>query len=169
VHNRTLEWMDSIPLIESSLKTCPEFAKGHLEMSKIYSGLYPERFDLLQSRWHLEQVERIDPNFCDVHAQFAHVSIQEQKYIEFEERLTQALLCPFSMSNSLDLWQRYWKMAQDGTKNPPDVAAAAAVRYEKYMKEIRYHLAKEELKAEGKEKQKKSSSPLAGWDRDREL
>jgi hypothetical protein len=166
VHNRTLEWMDSIPLIESSLKTCPEFAKGHLEMSKIYSGLYPERYDLPQSRWHLEQVERIDPNFCDVHAQFAHVAIQEQKYLEFEERLTQALLCPFSMTNSLDLWQRYWKMAQDGTKNPPDVAAAAGIRYEKRMEEIRYHLAKEELKEEGKEKRKKSSSPLAGWDRE---
>lgn len=168
VHNRTLEWMDSIPLIESSLRTCPEFAKGHLEMSKIYSGLYPERFDLKQSRWHLEQVERIDPDFCDVHAQFAHVAIQEQKYIEFEERLTQALLCPFSLNNSLDLWQRYWKMAQDGTKNSPDVVEAAAIRYEKHMEEIRYHLAKEELKEEGKEKQKKSSSPLAGWD-NREL
>lgn len=168
VHNRTLEWMDSVPLIESSLVTCPEFAKGHLEMSKIYSGLYPEKFDLPQSRWHLEQVERIDPSFCDVHAQFAHVAIQEQKYLEFEERLTQALLCPFSMTNSLDLWQRYWKMAQDGTKNPPDVVAATAVRYEKHMKVIRYHLAQEDLKEEGEEKQKKSSSSssLAGWNRE---
>jgi hypothetical protein len=166
VHNRTLEWMDSIPLIESSLKTCPDFAKGHLEMSKIYSGLYPEKFNLKQSRWHLEQVERIDSDFCDVHAQFAHVAIQESKYTEFEERLTQALLCPFSMSNSLDLWQRYWKMAQDGTKYAPDVVAAAKIRYEERMKVIQNHLAVEEAKVEAQGKPKKSSSPLAGWDRE---
>jgi hypothetical protein len=154
--------MDSMPLLESSLKTCPDFAKGHLEMSKIYSGLYPERFDLNQSRWHLEQVERIDPDFCDVHAQFAHVAIQEQKFMEFEERLTQALLCPFSLGGSLDLWQRYWKIQQDTTKTPTDVVIAATKRYEKYMKVIRQHLAEEEAK----EKQKKSSSPLVGWDRE---
>ena len=46
LHRRTLEWMDSLSLLESSLKSCPRSAKSNLEISKIYSGLYKEKFDL---------------------------------------------------------------------------------------------------------------------------
>ena len=165
VHNRTLEWMDSIPLLKSSLETCPDFAKGHLEISKVYSGLYPERYDLNQSKWHLQQVEAIDPDFCDVHAQFAHVAIQEHRYTEFEERLTKAMMCQFTLGSSMNLWQRYWSMAQDLSKNPPEVVAAAKKRYEKHLELIQIHVQKEEAK----EQRKQSSSPLVGWDRDQEL
>lgn len=46
VHRRSLEWTDSLSLLESSLKSCPRSAKSNLEISKIYSGLYKEKFDL---------------------------------------------------------------------------------------------------------------------------
>jgi hypothetical protein len=45
-NRRSLEWMDSLTLLESSLVSCPRSAKSNLEISKIYSGLYKEKFDL---------------------------------------------------------------------------------------------------------------------------
>jgi len=111
VHVRTLQWMDSLPLLQSSLKTCPRSAKSHLEMSKVHSGLYPNEFNLTKSLYHLNQVHEIDPNMCDVHQQFAHVYIQQQEYLKMEEHLVQGVLCPFSMAGSVELWRRYWQLA----------------------------------------------------------
>jgi hypothetical protein len=111
IYTRTLDWMDSISLLNSSLVTCPRFAKAHMEVSKIHSGLYPSLFNLTKSRYHLEVARDIDPDMCDLHQQFAHVAIQEGKYREYEEELTQAVLCPFSMSGALPMWQRYWQIA----------------------------------------------------------
>jgi hypothetical protein len=45
-HRRASEWMDSVPLLESSLRACPRSIKSNLEMSKIYSGLVPHMLDL---------------------------------------------------------------------------------------------------------------------------
>jgi hypothetical protein len=148
IYQRTCQWMDSLPLLESSLTTCPRFAKAHLELSKIYSGLYKDKFNLEQSRWHLQQVESIDPNFCDVHQQFAHVAIQQHKYLEFEERLTNALLCPFTMGGSITMWQRYWNIALDTKMNPADVVASAQQRYNKYQQRINQAIIDDDIKKE---------------------
>ncbi|KAG7336606.1 DUF1736 domain containing protein [Nitzschia inconspicua] len=117
IHHRTLEWMDSISLLNSALETCPRFAKAHMEVSKIHSGLFPSLFNLTKSRYHLEIARDIDPNLCDVHQQFAHVSIQQGRYREYEEELTQAVLCPFTMGGALPMWQRYWQIALESA--PP--------------------------------------------------
>ena len=45
-HRRSSEWMDSVSLLESSLRACPRSIKSNLEMSKIYSGLVPHMLDL---------------------------------------------------------------------------------------------------------------------------
>jgi hypothetical protein len=45
-HRRASEWMDSVTLLESSLRACPRSIKSNLEMSKIYSGLVPHMLDL---------------------------------------------------------------------------------------------------------------------------
>jgi hypothetical protein len=111
VHNRTLQWMDSISLLQSSLVTCPRFAKGHMELSKTYSGLYPDNTDLAKATWHLNTALEIDPEMCDLHQQFAFVAIQQGKYMEYEEELTQAVLCPFTMGGALEQWRRYWQVA----------------------------------------------------------
>jgi protein O-mannosyl-transferase len=116
VHNRSLEWMDSISLLKSSLVTCPRFAKAHMEMSKIYSGLYPHKFNLSQAREHLDTAREIDPQMCDLHQQFAHVAIQEGNYLEYENELTQAVLCPFTMGGALPAWQRYWQVANSNAR-----------------------------------------------------
>ncbi len=143
IHIRSLQWMDSVPLLESSLKTCPNFAKGHLEISKVYSGLYPALFNLTKSRWHLLQVERIDATYCDVHQQFSHVALQELNYVEFEERLVQAMLCPFTMGGAVEMWKRYWQ-AVLGPKTPEAQRVEAQVRQQKYTEQIQKAVAEQE-------------------------
>jgi hypothetical protein len=125
VHSRTLDWMDSISLLNSSLETCPRFAKAHMEVSKIHSGLYPSLLNLTKSLYHLEMARDIDPELCDIHQQFAHVYIQQGKYREYEDELTQALLCPFTMGGALPMWQKYWQIALDST--PPGTMQRADV------------------------------------------
>ena len=134
VHYRSVEWMDSLTLLESSLRSCPRSAKSNLEISKIYSGLYPEHFDLGKAISLLEKAEEIDPKYCDVHQQFAHCYIQQGKYLEFEERLTNAVLCPFSMSASVPLWQRYWKQITSDARTG-HLAERRMTKYEALIQE----------------------------------
>jgi len=149
VHNRSLEWMDSISLMRSSLITCPRFAKVHMEVSKIYSGLYPTLLDLQKSRYHLDTAREIDPNLCDLHKQYVYVSLQENKYLEVEEELTQALLCPFTMGGTEQLWNNYWNhllsSAPKGTKQHADIET----RYRTALSVVQLGIEKEqELKEE---------------------
>jgi protein O-mannosyl-transferase len=123
IHNRALDWMDSISLMSSGLKACPRFAKLHMEMSKIYSGLYPDKLNLQTSLDHLEIAREIDPNFCDLHQQFAHVAIQRGDYYTYEEELTQAVLCPFTMGGAFPKWQQYWQVAENNAVGPTQKAA----------------------------------------------
>lgn len=132
VHVRTLDWMGSIPLLQSSLVTCPRSAKSHLEISKVYSGLVMDKLDLDKSLHHLEVVQDIDPTYCDVHQQLAHVYIQQQRYLEFEEHLTQAILCPFSMGGATEMWKRYWPIMLEN----PSTAQEAQQRMQKYTSQI---------------------------------
>jgi hypothetical protein len=132
IHRRSLEWMDSYPLLASSLKTCPRSAKSNLEISKIYSGLMPEFFDLNKSLQYLETVEGIDPTYCDVHQQFAHVLIQQQRLLEMEERLYRALICPFTMGGASEMWRRYWQMVT----TDPSTKAEGSIRLTKYQQQL---------------------------------
>jgi hypothetical protein len=162
IHQRTTEWMGPVALLESSMHTCPQSAKSHLEYSKTLSGLFPDRLNLTLARWHLEQVEEIDPSYCDVHQQFAHVAVQEHKYMEFEDRLTKAVVCPFTMGGAMETWKRYWAMTLDPSQNAPAAVAAAQERQKKYMKVI--NAAIEAEAAQDRESQAKSASPLI-WKR----
>jgi hypothetical protein len=163
IHLRTKDWMDPKALLESSFKTCPRFAKAHLEASKIYSGLYPEFLNLTHSRWHLEQAEAIDPGFCDVHQQFAHVAIQEGRTGEFEERLSRALLCQFTLGGSLPLWNRYWTMALNAQAQPPRAVREARERYQRYTEVLNRAIAEAQEESGGEQGSAKSASPLVGW------
>jgi hypothetical protein len=137
VYFRSLEWMDSVPLLESSLRTCPRFAKGHLEMSKIYSSLYPEKYDLQKARRHLEKAKTIDPNFCDVHQQFAIVSAKEGKWIELEKELFLSLQCPYTMGGAVPIWQDYWTQQLDVDRVAPPLLQRNQQRYRDYNEKLR--------------------------------
>jgi hypothetical protein len=165
IYRRSLEWMDSGSLLESSLRTCPRFAKGHVEISKLYSGLDPRKFNLTQAKWHLQQAESIDPNFCDLHQQFALIAVKEQKFMELERRLVQSLQCPFTMSGAIHLWKQYWKIQLDERQYPAHVIQENTRRYESYMAVLA-----EAAKAEAaKEKQEPHKSPLAiHWNKNSE-
>jgi hypothetical protein len=148
VQNRALEWMDSISLMNSALVTCPRFAKVHMEVSKIYSGLYPSLFDLKKSRFHLDTAREIDPDLCDLHKQYVFVALQEAKYMEVERELTQALLCPFTSSTTEPLWNNYWQQlmatAPEGTPQRADIEE----RYRNAMAVVREAILKEQAAAE---------------------
>jgi protein O-mannosyl-transferase len=146
INNRTIEWMDSISLMESALVTCPRFAKVHMEMSKIYSGLYPDKLNLATSRYHLEQAQAIDPALCDIHQQFAHVAIQQGNYLEYEDELTQAVLCPFTMGGALEMWQRYWQVALNSAT--PAQMEAVQERQARYTRIIQQAVEVEKAKEE---------------------
>lgn len=160
VHNRSLQWMDSITLLESSLETCPRFAKAHMEMSKIYSGLYPDKFNLSKSRKHLNIARDIDPDMCDLHQQFAHVAIQEGGYLEYEEELTQAVLCPFTMGGAFPMWQKYWQVALNSAKTSSK-RTEVQHRQEKYSRIIQQ--AVEQAQRKEAEELTKKGSPIVGW------
>ena len=132
VHQRSLDWMDSYLLLTSSLRTCPRSAKSHMEVSKVYSGLVSDLYDLNRSLYHLKMAEEIDPAYCDVHQQFAHVLIQQQNLLEFEKRLAKAVLCPFSMSGASDMWRRYWPVVL----KDPNSAVDGQIRMDRYQRLI---------------------------------
>jgi len=167
IHKRTMDWMGWIPLLTSALKTCPRFAKAHLEFSKITNGLYKEEFNLTKSRWHVEQAEKFDPFFCDVHQQYAQIAIQQNSHLEFEHRLSKAVTCTFTSSGSADLWQRYWKMTLDPQQNQqnPMMLQQAQQRYQEYMKDIQKAIDAEAKKQEEEERMQsqKKKSPFF-WD-----
>jgi len=125
VHNRALEWMDSVSLMESALVTCPRFAKVHMEVSKIYSGLYPALFNLKTARHHLDVAREIDPDLCDLHKQYVFIAIQENNYLEVEREITGALLCPFTASGTEQLWNNYWKQLLSSV--PPETPQHADI------------------------------------------
>jgi hypothetical protein len=133
IDKRARQWMSSISLMESSLRSCPRFAKGHMETSKIYSGLFPERFNLTRARWHLDQAAAIDPDFCDVHHQFALLEAREGHYMAFEQRLLNSLQCAFTSAQAQVLWRQYWPQALDESKNSGEKLAENKARYDSYM------------------------------------
>lgn len=151
VHQRCLEWMDSMPLLQSSLRTCPNFAKAHLEMSKIHSGLYPEHYNLRKAKYHLKRAAEIDPSFCDVHYQLAFVALKQGigsensrvQLTEIEEHLLEALQCPFTMGQAIPLWQQYWQSVLDPSSQPESVVESNRKRYEKYQRTIQEKIQKE--------------------------
>ena len=137
-HNRISEWMDAFSLMSSSLKTCPRSIKSNLETSKLYSGLVPHMLDLDKALSLIKSAQSIDPTYCDVHMQYAHVYFQQEKYIPFEEELIEALLCPFTMGQAMSNWNRYWQVLLSSEDN------ATKERYNKYMQRIQREIDKAE-------------------------
>ena len=161
IHLRTWDWMDSYPLLTSSLKTCPRSAKSHLEISKIYSGLYPDHYNLTQARWHLQQVEEIDPTYCDIHYQFAHVALQEQELLEVEERLAKSIPCKYTMGGAMALWKRYWSVILGplGASNPVALQSA-----QERQRMFQMQFVQEAMEAEEREKEdEQATSHFASW------
>jgi hypothetical protein len=89
----------------------------------------------------------IDPTYCDVHYQYAHVYIQQGKYIPFEEELVESLQCQFTMGQAMNMWQKYWKVVLSNDSVGDDKRKKeAGVRYQKYMTRIRAVIAEDEKK-----------------------
>lgn len=114
VWQRTRDWTEHSLLFERTRKTCPNSAKNLLQLSKVHSGSAgAQHIDLAKSLDLVQQAHEVDPDFCRVHFQFAHVYLQQQKYQSVEYHLTRAVHCPSSASQALELWNRYWKAQLD--------------------------------------------------------
>ncbi|KAL7580265.1 hypothetical protein ACA910_013000 [Epithemia clementina (nom. ined.)] len=161
IHMRTWEWMDAYPLLTSSLKTCPRSAKSHLEISKIYSGLYPARYNLPLARWHLQQVEDIDPTYCDVHFQYVHIALQEQEFLEMEERLTKSMPCRYTMGQAMAMWTKYWEIAMGpiGATNRAMLESAK----ERQLKYRDQYLQEAAAMEEQEKEEDRANSHLVNW------
>ena len=159
LHRRASEWMDFPDLLKSSLRTCPRFAKAHLELSKVYSGAYPKLLNLTKSREHLSRAFEIDPDLCDAHTQAYQLAIQDGNYRDFEEHLKEAMLCPYTIGAAKAMWDRYWQLASSNPR--PDIVRAAQRRQRHYITIINEVI--EKSKDESNEKE--GSSPLIGWKR----
>ena len=109
---------------------------------------YPDKLDLNRARQLLKTAREIDPDYCDVDYQIAHISIQEGKTLEFEDALTKSLLCPFSMAGGLSLWQRYWEQVT----SDPVAGPQAKQRMMKHQKVINDAVAKADQEDNGKGK-----------------
>ncbi|KAL7479643.1 hypothetical protein ACHAW6_005367 [Cyclotella cf. meneghiniana] len=144
-HRRVADWMDSVPLLESSVRACPRSIKSNLEMSKLYSGLVPHMVDLEKALRLIETAQKIDPTYCDVHQQFGHVYFQQGKFIQFEKEMVESLLCPFTMGQAMGNWKKYWNAVLAPRNGKTD--AAARKRYDKYMKILEESIDREAEKA----------------------
>jgi hypothetical protein len=47
----------------------------------------------------------------------AQIHFKRQDYIPFEERLTKAVLCPFTMSGAASLYKQYWELVAMGSQS----------------------------------------------------
>ena len=74
-----------------------------------------------------------------MHQQFAHVYFQQSKYIEFEEEMVKSLLCPFTMGQAMNNWQKYWNVILQDSRN-----TEAKLRYQNYMTKIQAEVEKSE-------------------------
>ena len=166
-HNRAAEWMDSVPLLESSLRACPKSIKSNLEMSKLFSGLVPHMVDFEKALTLIETAQSIDPTYCDVHQQFGHVYFQQGRYILFEEAMVQSLMCPFTMGQAMNNWKRYWNAVLQPRNGVVD--AEARGRYDGYMKRIEESIEKEAEREARNEAFERRGRAAAGSDLEEEL
>ena len=144
IQRRSTEWMCPKSLLQSSLRACPRGAKSHLEMGKVYSsGLFGEQVDLEKALYLFETANDIDPNFCDVNSQLAQIYIQTGEIMLFEEKLTKAVLCKFTMSGSQSMFQQYWKHTLNDP-NPQVNTQDARKRYDAQMAIIQAAILKEQ-------------------------
>jgi hypothetical protein len=95
------------------------------------------------TRSYIEEAEKIDPEYCDVHWQMAQILFKRQEYVLFEERLTKAVLCPFTMSGAVSLYKQYWELAVMGSQNDDDTRRNILQRKAKQEEIIRRAIASE--------------------------
>ena len=73
----------------------------------------------------------------------AQILFKRQQYIPFEERLTKAVLCPFTMGGAVSLYKQYWELAVMGSQNDHVTHSNILRRKEKYDDIIRKAIASE--------------------------
>eukprot|EP00981_Chlorochromonas_danica_P015886 scaffold14720_cov172-Ochromonas_danica.AAC.11 len=128
------KWFSDETLFLHTIEVCPNSAKAHLQVSKLYSGQQK-----LAKAWeHLEISKRIDPEFCDTEFQEAYLYVMEANQYQTElmkekqavlgeeaieehrQLLNQAaevalknLPCIYTNRQSLELLQKLWQYQLD--------------------------------------------------------
>ena len=73
--------------------------------------------------------------------------------------MVQSLLCPFTMGQAMNNWNRYWKVVLSSSSGGSGVAKK---RYNKYMERIHEEVAKAQREEEEKEKEESKRRKLMG-------
>lgn len=94
----------------------------------------------------VKEAQRLDPEFCRVHYQFAHIYVKQAMYLEMEDVLVEAILCRTTASQAIDLWTNYWPSMMQADP-------IAQKRKEKLMKSI---IARQQLQANDKQSDNRS-------------
>lgn len=72
------KWADDSALFKHTVSVCPNSAKSHLQVSKLYSM----QGDLQLSWAHLKRSQEIDPAFCDHGFQEAYLTVMEANALQ---------------------------------------------------------------------------------------
>lgn len=91
-------------------------------------GLYAAKVDYNEAFMHAKLAQKIDPNFCDVDFQLAQLHLKRNEIDDFEKKVTKAVVCKFTSTGALKLFQRYW---QQVLSSPTD--KDAKVRYQQQL------------------------------------
>ena len=157
IQGRSSDWMHPVSLLESSLRNCPNSAKSHLEMAKVRQfGLYAAKVDYNEAFMHAKLAQKIDPNFCDVDFQLAQLHLKRNEIDDFEGKVTKAVLCKFTSTGALELFQRYW---QQVLSSPTD--KDARTRYQQQLVIIEDAIRAEERSKAHIDKTIRDSSPYS--------
>jgi len=140
-YTRIGDWTSHLKLLGSSVQSCPRCAKSLMELSKIYGGTGGEvEVDLKKTRELIDKAASIDPNFCDVHWQYAQLFLRKNDYLKFEFHLSESMMCKFTAMHALSSWKNYWPVVLQDQKH----GAAARTRMEKYVGKIEEERIKQE-------------------------
>lgn len=157
---RSSEWMHPVSLLESSLRNCPNSAKSHLEMAKVRQfGLYSAKVDYNEAFMHAKLAQKIDPHFCDVDFQLAQLHLKRNEIDDFEKKVTKAVVCKFTSTGALELFQRYW---QQVLSSPAD--KDARTRYQQQLVIIEDAIRAEERSKAHVDNTIRDSSPVSSND-----
>mmetsp|Transcript_39857 Transcript_39857/g.62988 ORF Transcript_39857/g.62988 Transcript_39857/m.62988 type:complete len:330 (-) Transcript_39857:9-998(-) len=111
---RNYDWTSDKTLFYSAVQTCPESAKMHRQLSQIYVS--EKKPDLVIK--HLTKAREIDPDYCELNADFGLYYYSQNNVREFLTETRKATLCRFTAEKALQNLQEIYTKVLFPMKEP---------------------------------------------------